>query len=94
VPQPPGDGSEVSAIVIVTYAAPVPMDRNTTWQAINKAVGSTIRLDMVPSAEYPQRVNVVLAGAELPDFIYNTTSTTPQGVIPSCPSFCVPAAPI
>jgi putative aldouronate transport system substrate-binding protein len=87
VPQPPGDGSEVSAIVIVTYAAPVPMDRNTTWQAINKAVGSTIRLDMVPSAEYPQRVNVVLAGAELPDFIYNTTSTTPQGVIPSLPQF-------
>jgi putative aldouronate transport system substrate-binding protein len=87
VPQAPGDGSDVSAIVVVTYAAPVPMERNATWQAINKAIGSTIKLDMVPTADFPARLNVVLAGSEIPDFIYNLNSSNPQGVIPSLPQF-------
>jgi putative aldouronate transport system substrate-binding protein len=87
VRQTPGDGSQVSAIVVLTYAAPTPMEQNAAWQAVNKALGVTLKLQMVPSADYAAAVNTVLAGSDLPDFIYNATTTQPLGVIPALPQF-------
>jgi putative aldouronate transport system substrate-binding protein len=86
VARTPGDGSDVSVLSIITQAAPPPMDQNTAWQAINKEVGATFRLTMVGGGDYPAKVNTVIAGADLPDFLYNS-STTPYGVIAALPQF-------
>jgi putative aldouronate transport system substrate-binding protein len=85
VPQPPGDGSAVSAIVYLTLGAPPAMAQNSAWQAVNKALNATLNMDMVTAADYPARINVVLAGNELPDFIYNPTTTVPVGIIAGLP---------
>ena len=87
VPNPPGDGSEVSAIVALTYAPPPAVDQNAAWQAVNKYLNVNLKLQMVPTADYASAVNVVLAGADLPDFIYNPTTTQPLGVIAALPQF-------
>jgi putative aldouronate transport system substrate-binding protein len=87
VPKPPGDGSEVSAIVGLTYAPPPAADQNAAWQTVNKYLNVNLKLQMVPTADYASAVNVVLAGTDLPDFIYNPTTTQPLGVISALPQF-------
>src|SRR6266568_1430270 len=81
VPQPPGDGSTVTAITYLTLAPPPPMEQNAAWQAVNKSINATLKMDQVTAADYPAKVNVVVAGNDLPDFIYNPTTTQPSGVI-------------
>jgi putative aldouronate transport system substrate-binding protein len=87
VPAAPGDGSEVTAIVALTYAPPPSVDSNAGWQAVNKSLNVNLKLQMVPSADYAAAVNVVIAGADLPDFIYNPTTTQPLGVLAALPQF-------
>lgn len=87
VSRPPGDGSDVSAIVILTYAPPPGADQNAAWQAVNKRLGVNLKLQMVPTADYAATINTVLAGADIPDFIYNATTTQPLGVIPAITQF-------
>ena len=86
VPQPPGDGSDVSALGIITQAAPPAMDQNVAWQAVNKAVGVIFRMTMVAGGDYASKVNTTIAGSDLPDFLYNA-NTTPYGVIAALPQF-------
>ena len=86
VPTPPGDGGDVSAIGIITQAAPPPMEQNVAWQAVNQAVGVTFRMTMVGGGDYVAKINTVIAGSDLPDFIYNA-NTTPYGVIAALPQF-------
>jgi putative aldouronate transport system substrate-binding protein len=87
VTTPPGDGSTVTAITYLTLAPPPPMDQNAAWQAVNKAINGTLQMEQVTGADYPARINVVIAGNDLPDFIYNPTTTVPWGVIPGLPQF-------
>src|SRR4051794_26898901 len=87
VPKPPGDGSDVSAIVVLTYAPPPAVEQNAAWQAVNKYLNVNLKLQMVPTADYASAVNVVLAGSDLPDFIYDPTTTQPLGVIAALPQF-------
>jgi putative aldouronate transport system substrate-binding protein len=63
------------------------MESNAAWQAINKAINATLRMDQVSSTDYPARVNVVVAGNDVPDFVYNPTTTQPWGVIAGLPGF-------
>jgi putative aldouronate transport system substrate-binding protein len=44
-------------------------------------------MDMPTSNDYPAKINVVVAGNDLPDFIYNPTTTNPSGVISGLPQF-------
>jgi putative aldouronate transport system substrate-binding protein len=87
VTTPPGDGSTVTAITYLTLAPPPPMDQNAAWQAVNKALGGTLQMEQVSAADYPARLNVVIAGNDLPDFVYNPTTNVPWGVIPGLPQF-------
>jgi putative aldouronate transport system substrate-binding protein len=87
VPTPPGDGSTVTAITYLTLAPPPPMEQNAAWQAVNKSLNATLQMEQVSSPDYAARINVVIAGNDLPDFIYNPTTTVPWGVIPGLPSF-------
>jgi putative aldouronate transport system substrate-binding protein len=87
VTTPPGDGSTVTAITYLTLAPPPPMEQNAAWQAVNKSINATLKMDQVTGADYPARVNVIVAGNDLPDFIYNPTTTQPWGVIAGLPGF-------
>jgi putative aldouronate transport system substrate-binding protein len=87
VTTPPGDGSTVSAITFLTLAPPPPMESNAAWQAVNKSINATLKMDQVTSADYPAKVNVVVAGNDLPDYIYNVTTSQPWGVISGLPQF-------
>jgi putative aldouronate transport system substrate-binding protein len=87
VPQPPGDGSTVTAITYLTLAPPPPMEQNAAWQAVNKSINATLKMDQVTAADYPAKVNVIVAGNDLPDFVYNPTTTQPSGVISGLPQF-------
>src|SRR5579859_5771504 len=87
VSRAPGDGSDVAAIVVLTYAPPPGADQNAAWQAVNKQLGVNLKLQMVPTADYAATVNTVLAGSDIPDFIYDATTTQPLGVIPAITQF-------
>jgi len=87
VPQPPGDGSTVTAITYLTLAPPPPMEQNAAWQAVNKSINATLTMDMPTANDYPAKINVVVAGNDLPDFMYNPTTTQPSGVIAGLPQF-------
>jgi len=87
VTTPPGDGSTVNALVYLTLAPPPPLDQNAAWQAVNKALNVTLQMDQTSAADYPAKVNTVIAGNDLPDFIYNPTVNVPWGVIAGLPQF-------
>jgi putative aldouronate transport system substrate-binding protein len=44
-------------------------------------------MDMVAVNDYQAKVNVVISGSDLPDYIYNPTNTQPMGVISALPQF-------
>jgi putative aldouronate transport system substrate-binding protein len=69
VPQPPGKGGEVNALTVSLSPAPTPLESNPAWQQVNKEVGVTLRIPSISSADYPTRLNTVLAGGDLPDII-------------------------
>src|SRR5689334_12616145 len=87
VSSPPGDGSVVSAIMVQPLAPPPPPEQNIAWQAVNKALNARLSLTMVPNPDYPTRLATVLAGSDLPDYIYDYANANPYGVIPSLPAF-------
>ncbi len=87
VTTPPGDGSTITALTYLTLAPPPPMEQNTAWLAVNKAINATLQMDQVTAADYPAKVNTVIAGNDLPDFIYNPTVNVPWGVISGLPAF-------
>jgi putative aldouronate transport system substrate-binding protein len=87
VTTPPGDGSTVTAITYLTLAPPPPMEQNAAWQAVNKALNATLQMEQVTGTDYPAKINTVIAGNDLPDFIYNPTTNVPWGVITGLPAF-------
>jgi putative aldouronate transport system substrate-binding protein len=84
VPTPPGDGSELSPITLSPYGTPPPVEQNAAWQAVNQQTGVNLKLVLAPTTEYVPKLNTLLAGTDLPDFIYNAPFS-PYGVIPSLP---------
>jgi putative aldouronate transport system substrate-binding protein len=69
VPQPPGKGGEVNALTVSLSPPPTPLESNAAWQQVNKEVGVTLNIPSVSSADYPARLNTVLAGGDLPDIV-------------------------
>jgi putative aldouronate transport system substrate-binding protein len=80
----PGLGGEISAITWTTGAPPTPMDSNQLWQAVNKALGVTLKISILAQADYATvKLPTVVAGDELPDILY----IAPNAVIPEYPTF-------
>ena len=79
----PGSGGEISAVTWITTPMPTPMDSNALWQAVNKELGVTLKMNIVAQADYAVTLPTVLAGDDLPDIIY----IGPTVVIPQLPAF-------
>jgi putative aldouronate transport system substrate-binding protein len=69
VPQPPGKGGEINALTVSLSPAPSPLESNPAWQHVNADMGATLRIPSISTADYPTRLNTVLAGGDLPDII-------------------------
>jgi len=79
----PGRGGEISAVTWITTPMPTPMDANSLWQAVNKELGVTLKMNIVAQADYAVTLPTVLAGSDLPDIMY----IGPTVVIPQLPAF-------
>jgi len=65
----PGDGSTMSAFV-QTYSPVAPaLGQNTYWQALNKALGVSLDMQVVPASDYNDKLNALVAGSSLPDMV-------------------------
>jgi putative aldouronate transport system substrate-binding protein len=83
VANPPGDGSDVT-IAGETFAPLIPLDSNTLWQQLNKAMNVNLKLNLTPFSDWAfGKFQALVAGNELPDI----TMIPIGGVIPDLPAF-------
>ncbi|MBV9580940.1 MAG: extracellular solute-binding protein [Chloroflexi bacterium] len=83
VAEAPGHGEDVTLMTNLIQGAVVALDQNSAWQAVNTAMGLTVRQQLYGSADYRNGLNTTIAGGNLPDTIYNP----PQKYIANLPSF-------
>jgi len=67
---PPGTASTVKVMSIALFPPPTPMDQNPAWQAVNKALNTTMQIEVVTQADYPVKLGTAMAGSDLPDMLY------------------------
>src|SRR5579864_560040 len=75
----PLNGGEVNIMVWNITQPMTPLDQNQGWQEINRQVGGTINLSIVPFADYNTKLATVVAGDDLPDVIFIPPGTNLQG---------------
>jgi putative aldouronate transport system substrate-binding protein len=79
VPQPTGKGGTVDALTTSLSPPPTPLDSNAAQQQVNKEMGVTLNIPSISTADFPTRLNTVVAGSDLPDIIaaaiFSTTMT-------------------
>jgi putative aldouronate transport system substrate-binding protein len=76
----PGDGSTVAAFVETFSPVAPALSQNRYWQALNQALGVNLDMQVVPGADYSDKLNVLVAGSSLPDL------TQISGIPPNLPS--------
>ncbi|GIE28564.1 sugar ABC transporter substrate-binding protein [Actinoplanes italicus] len=79
VAEAPGDGSEVTALVVSYEAPPKPLAENSFWQEIDKALNIKLNVIVVPDPEYAQKMTTLMAsGGDLPDIVMFTNLNLPR----------------
>lgn len=73
VKRTPGKGETLTGMANIFAAAPPSADSNSYWAGINKRLGLTLDLQMVPAADYSQRFATTIAGNDLPDIMQMST---------------------
>jgi putative aldouronate transport system substrate-binding protein len=56
-----------------TQAVPTPVDQNPAWQQVNKEMGVNFKMTPAQIADYPVKLNAVIAGGQLPDLMSIST---------------------
>jgi putative aldouronate transport system substrate-binding protein len=74
---PPGSGGTLNVFMAGYYPAPTPRDSNATWKEVEKALNSTVNMTITPNADYSTRLQVVMAGNDLPDTIHVVGTVAP-----------------
>ncbi|HEU0166482.1 MAG TPA: hypothetical protein VFS62_01810 [Chloroflexota bacterium] len=83
VPKPPGDGGDVT-VAGETFAPLIPLDQNTLWQNLNKAMNVNLKLNLAPFSDWAfGKFQAYVAGGDLADI----TMIPIGGVIPDLPQF-------
>lgn len=84
VPNPPGKGGDVTISTWWALAPPTPMDQNPLWQAVNKELNATLKINIVPFGDYQTtRLATIMAGGDIPDILF----IAPGAVVPGLPEF-------
>ena len=69
VQQPVGNGDEITAVTYTTQAPPTPVEQNPAWQRVNQELGVKVNLPLTQLADYPTKLNTIIAGGGLPDLL-------------------------
>ena len=77
----PGDGKRVAVLTVTNSPAPPGRNRNAYWQELERRLGFTLDIEIVPSNDYGQRFQTAVAGGKLPDLF-----TISPGQVPSLPA--------
>jgi putative aldouronate transport system substrate-binding protein len=78
---PPSNGGTLNVFIAAYYPPPTGRDQNATWKAVEKELGSTVNMTIIPNVDYPNRLQVVMAGGDLPDTIHVGGSSTVTSLI-------------
>jgi putative aldouronate transport system substrate-binding protein len=78
VPTKPGDGTDVTALVITYEPPPSPVGSNKLWTAINAALGVNLKLVLVPGDGFVDKMATIQAGNDLPDMLLATGNVPNQ----------------
>lgn len=74
VTTPPGDGSDINIMTYTLTAVPNPVDQNPGWAEVNRQVGSNLKVNITPFADYfGTKLQVTMASGELPDLFFIIT---------------------
>ena len=68
--QPPGAGGTINVFIAAYYPPPTPFDQNRAWQEVNKQLGATVQMNIIPFAEFNPKLATLMAGGDLPDIIH------------------------
>jgi len=68
--QPPGAGGTINVFIAAYYPPPTPFDQNRAWQEVNKQLGATVQMNIIPFAEFNPKLATLMAGGEPPDIIH------------------------
>ena len=74
----PGDGKAISLMTNIPTAIPPGVGKNKFWQAVNKRVGSELKITMSSNDDYATKFATVVAGGDLPDIINIPPAATDQ----------------
>jgi putative aldouronate transport system substrate-binding protein len=75
-PGKPGKGGTITSMMFTNQAAMLGVDKNPFWQELNKRLGTELRINSFPHADYTAKLTTTLAGGDLPD----TVQLSLQGV--------------
>lgn len=65
---PPGSGGKVLCYTNNSAPAPpTPYEQNAAWQAVNKELNADVQFTILSQADYPTKLQTVMAGNDLPD---------------------------
>lgn len=74
MPEVPGNGGEVTALVITYSPPPTPLSGNRYWQELNRRLGVNLQPEVVDEGDWQSKLPTVMSGGNLPDFILLTGS--------------------
>lgn len=66
----PAKGGEVTGMSLWVNAIPTPPERNSAWQQLNTRLGTSLKMNLVPQADYAAKFGTITASGDLPDLIY------------------------
>src|SRR5207245_5683422 len=66
----PGTGSLVNVLIPAYFPVPTPIEQNPTWQAVNQALNSDVRMNIIPGGDYRLKFPTVMASDDLPDIMH------------------------
>ena len=76
---PVGSGDDVTLSGKFIGQPVNPVDQNAAWQEMNTQVGANLKFLMYPNADYPTRLQTLIAGNQLPDvFVEQFQASTMQ----------------
>jgi putative aldouronate transport system substrate-binding protein len=73
VKTPPGSGGDITVSLESNNPPMPPVDQNSQWQALNKAVNAKLNILYIPFADFDQKWAAIQAGNDLPDVMCTIT---------------------
>ncbi len=74
----PAAGTKVSAFLIAYQAPPVPHDHNIYWQELERRLGISLDMMLVPAASYPEKISALSASGAYADLTFLELISAPN----------------